>query len=172
MSEEKKIKSKIDVILIIIFILIILCDQLSKIFIVANNDKENISKGIITISFNNYKSENEYYKDNFITKIATDIIVFVIIIKFLRTQKDRMDNKVKSSLLLILAGGLGNFIDKIWNRQVIVFIKLGNLPLLNIAYIFIFIGWIAFAICMAYDTLKIRKEIKQKTEKSDEPEKI
>ncbi|MGN1326780.1 MAG: signal peptidase II [Clostridia bacterium] len=172
MPEEKKLKSKIDIILIIVFILIILCDQLSKIFIISNDDKEDISKGNITISFNKYKSENEYYKDNYVTTIATDIVVFIIVIKFLKTQKERMSNKVKISLILILAGGIGNFIDKVWNRQIIGFIKLGNLPLLNIAYIFIFIGWILFALSMAYDTIKTRKEIKQKAQKNDKTEDI
>ena len=137
---KKKTKSKIDVILIIIFILIILCDQLSKISIILNSEKTDISRGIITISFNNYKSENEYYKDNYVTTIATDIVVFIIVIKFLKTQKDRMDSKMKFALVFILSGGIGNFIDKLWNRQVISFIRLGNLPLLNIAYAFIFIG--------------------------------
>lgn len=168
MPEKKKVKSKIDVILIIIFILIILCDQLSKIFIISNSEQTDIAKGIITIDFNSYKSENEYYRDNYITAVATDIVVFIIIIKFLKTQKDRMDNKVKSALVFILSGGIGNFIDKIWNKQVISFMRLGNLPLLNIAYVFIFIGWIAFAVFMAYDTIKIRKELKQKPEKKDE----
>ena len=167
MPEEKNLKSKIDIILITVFILIILCDQLSKIFIIYNGDKEAISKGNITISFNNYKKENEYYKENYVTAVATDIVVFIIVIKFLKTQKARMDNKVKISLILILAGGIGNFIEKVWNKQEIAFIKIGDLPLLNIAYIFIFIGWIAFAICMACDTIKIRKEIKQKAPKND-----
>ena len=93
--------------------------------------------------------------------IFTDIIVFIVIIKFLKEQYKNMNNKIRTSLAFILGGGISNLIDKIWNKEVISFIKIGRLPTLNVAYIMIIIGWIAFLIFMVDTTIKAKEEIAQ-----------
>ena len=132
MSNSKKMKMGI----IAIIIAIILVDQITKIIAIKNIE------GIVT-------------------SWLTDIIVFIIIIKFLKEQNKNMENKVKISLLLILGGGISNFIDKIWNRDVIEFIHIWKLPILNVAYIVFAIGWILFLIFMVQNTLEVNKEIKK-----------
>lgn len=148
MQNDKKIK--ISIILIIFAIITI--DQIAKIIII-NNDSYTIG----TISL---KYEENAEKDSAMISILTDIVVFIIIIKFLKEQDKNMDNKVRTSLAFILGGGISNLIDKIWNKDVIGFIKIGKLPAINIAYIMLIIGWIAFITLMVKNTIKTNEEIK------------
>ena len=148
MQNDKKIK--ISIILIILAIITI--DQIAKIIII-NNDSYTIG----TISL---KYEENAEKDSAMISILTDIVVFIIIIKCLKEQDKNMDNKVRISLAFILGGGISNLIDKIWNKEVISFIKIGRLPTLNVAYIMIIIGWIAFITLMVKNTIKTNEEIK------------
>lgn len=148
MQNDKKIK--ISIILIILAIITI--DQIAKIIII-NNDSYTIG----TISL---KYEENAEKDSAMISILTDIVVFIIIIKFLKEQDKNMDNKVRISLAFILGGGISNLIDKIWNKDVIGFIKIGKLPAINIAYIMLIIGWIAFITLMVKNTIKTNEEIK------------
>lgn len=148
MQNDKKIK--ISIILIILAIITI--DQIAKIIII-NNDSYTIG----TISL---KYEEIAEKDSAMISILTDIVVFIIIIKFLKEQDKNMDNKVRTSLAFILGGGISNLIDKIWNKDVIGFIKIGKLPAINIAYIMLIIGWIAFITLMVKNTIKTNEEIK------------
>lgn len=148
MQNDKKIK--ISIILIILAIITI--DQIAKIIII-NNDSYTIG----TISL---KYEENAEKDSAMISILTDIVVFIIIIKFLKEQDKNMDNKVRISLAFILGGGISNLIDKIWNKDVIGFIKIGKIPAINIAYIMLIIGWIAFITLMVKNTIKTNEEIK------------
>lgn len=136
MTEKKKFKLSITILIIIAIILI---DQVSKILVI-NFVKQDV--GIITLS---QKSEEIKIADVIIS-ILSDCVVFTVIIKFLKEQSKYMSTKVKYSLAVILGGGMSNCIDKIWNGEVINFIKIGRLPSVNIAYILYIIGWLTFNI--------------------------
>ena len=155
MAEKKKFKVSIT---ILIIIAIILVDQISKILVI-NLVKQDT--GIIVLG---EKNENIKIEDVIIS-ILSDCVVFVIIIKFLKEQSKYMSEKVKYSLAVILGGGISNCIDKIWNGEVINFIKISNLPVVNIAYIFYIIGWLAFLVFMVKSTLIVKEELKQIEEK-------
>lgn len=155
MAEKKKFKVSIT---ILIIIAIILVDQISKILVI-NLVKQDT--GIIVLG---EKNENIKIEDVIIS-ILSDCVVFAIIIKFLKEQSKYMSEKVKYSLAVILGGGISNCIDKIWNGEVINFIKIGNLPAVNIAYIFYIIGWLAFLVFMVKSTLIVKEELKQIEEK-------
>lgn len=99
--------------------------------------------------------------EDVVTSIFKDFVVFIIIIKFLREQARNMDYKVKLSLAFILGGGISNVIDKIWNKgNVINYIKIGSFSPINLAYIILAIGWIAFIFFMVNNTLRTNYEIK------------
>lgn len=151
MSNDKKMKIRI----IVIIIMIILVDQITKI-VIMNNSMQTM--GIISLG---YTAGRKMDVDEVAMSVLTDIVVFAIIIKFLKEQSKNMDKKVKISLACILGGGISNLIDKIWNKDVIEVIKIGNLPTLNVAYIIFVIGWILFIILMVKNTLKVKEEIKQ-----------
>ena len=155
MTEKKKFKLSITILIIIAIILI---DQVSKILVI-NFVKQDI--GIITLS----EKKEEIKIDDVIISILSDCVVFIVIIKFLKEQSKYMSTKVKYSLAVILGGGISNCIDKIWNGEVINFIKIGRLPSVNIAYILYIIGWIAFLIFMVKNTLNIKEDLKNIEEK-------
>ena len=113
MTEKKRFKLSITILIIIAIILI---DQVSKILVI-NFVKQDI--GIITLS----EKKEEIKIDEVIISILSDCVVFIVIIKFLKEQSKYMSTKVKYSLAVILGGGMSNCIDKIWNGEVINFIK-------------------------------------------------
>lgn len=154
MDNSKKMKISI----IVIIIAIILIDQITK-FVAINN---NYTMGIVSFY---YEVQEVAEKDEIISSLLTDIIVFIIVIKFFKEQNKNMNNKTRISLALILGAGISNLIDKIWNKDVIDFIHIGKLPVLNVAYIAFAIGWIAFLVLMVQNTMKTNKEIKEIKEK-------
>ena len=87
MTEKKKFKLSITILIIIAIILI---DQVSKILVI-NFVKQDV--GIITLS---QKSE-EIKIDDVIISILSDCVVFTVIIKFLKEQSKYMSTKVKYS---------------------------------------------------------------------------
>ena len=84
----------------------------------------------------------------------SNIIISIFIIsnnyQIYGIKQREMTNKFTNiSLALILAGGFGNLIDRIFRGRVIDFIDISpvfNFPTFNIADILVVIGWIAFAL--------------------------
>lgn len=101
------------------------------------------------------------------TFIITSLIVIGIIIRFMIVQKNEMDHKTICALSLIIAGGLGNLIDRIIRGYVVDFIDITpiiSFPKFNIADIYIFIGCVLLAIFFGrimYHKAKIKKENKE-----------
>ena len=52
----------------------------------------------------------------------------------------------------------GNLIDRIWNKNVIIFMDLGKSIYLNLAYVYILIAWIGLAAFISKYTLKLLKD--------------
>ena len=138
---------------IIFIIIMISIDQLSKIVVINNS----FNIGIISFEVEE-KTKIKFMEVLF--SMLTDIAIFTIIIKFIKEQNKNMNRNIRFSLELVLSGGISNLIDKIWNGNVVTFIKIAKLPIINFAYILIFIGWISFLIFMAKDTIKIKDKIK------------
>ena len=141
-------KKKRYIVMLIIIILLVIIDQASK--MVVNNyfaDSQTIIKNIISIE----KVENEgfafgFNKEN-IQNIILSIFVILVIIKFLIKHEKHVNKLVIICMSMIIAGGIGNLIDRIFRGAVFDFIKLGiNFPVFNFADIFIFIGWIIYII--------------------------
>ena len=81
-----------------------------------------------------------------------------VVIRFMLNQKEMMNKFTSISLSLILAGGFGNLIDRIFRGTVIDFIDIS--PIFNIADILVVVGWISFALSMAIYTTKEFKNLK------------
>lgn len=98
--------------------------------------------------------------------IITNIVVLGLIVRFIWLQKERMDTKTLVILLVILAGGLGNVMDRIGRGFVVDFIRIfpsTNFPCFNIADACITIGWVGLAFVLAkyaYQEIK-NKEVKK-----------
>ena len=133
-------KNKINYLSLISFFCIL--DQFSKIYINLNSDKLlNKDFLILTIEYvRNYGAAFNIFSGSrlflsFISIISTIILTYLI---FISENK----NSNKYGLSLILAGSIGNGIDRILNGYVIDFIKIKfiDFPVFNIADIVINIG--------------------------------
>ena len=137
-----KIYDKNKIIYLFLITFFCLLDQISKIYINLNFYKLlNKDLFIFSIDFvRNYGAAFNIFSGSrlflcFISVISTFILFYFIFIR---------ENKIinKYGLSLILAGSIGNGIDRILNGYVIDFIKIKyiNFPVFNIADIVINIG--------------------------------
>lgn len=140
--KEKKDKK----ILIIIFFIALILDQISK--IIAYTNGWNISS----------ESSNNGYN------IVITLIIVLMLIRYISNDNTFIKLDTKIILTLAISGAIGNLIDRIWNQNVIIFIDLGKSIHLNFAYIYVLIAWIGFAAILTRNTMVIiknRKKVKE-----------
>ena len=144
---------KINLILVsIVFIL----DQISK-YIISLNIEYFLNKNIFIFSINylrNYGAAFNIFEGNRIFLSLISILSSIILIYFIFV-KERLNPLDRYGLSLILAGSLGNGIDRMIKGYVIDFInfKLFDFPIFNIADIAINIG----CIILIFNYFKLRK---------------
>ena len=95
------------------------------------------------------------------TNIFIGILFIFIIVRFLISQKNNIDSKTEIIIYMILAGGISNLIDRIIRGAVVDFINVKNFSDLNIADIYIVVGWILFIIFLILYLNKDVKKIKE-----------
>lgn len=143
----------------IVAIILLIIDQVSKIVAIKININITILENILNLKliFNTGIAFGIGQGDDIATFIISNIIVLGIIIRFIWLQKDRMDKVTMYGLFMILAGGIGNLIDRIFRGQVVDFIEIipsTHFPIFNLADIYIVIGWIILAFTFAMYTYK------------------
>ena len=155
MKNVKKI-NKVDIAIISIIIAIIVIDQISKI-IIQKVGNINIEQNTYSISEEDPNSGMMY--------IVTNLIIIVIITRFMLSQNQFIDKVLKVFLSFIIAGGISNLIDRIVRGYVLEWINISKidwLPMFNIADILVLVGWILVVGKFTYFTAK---ELRRKTEK-------
>ena len=155
MKNVKKI-NKVDIAIILIIIAIIVIDQVSKI-IVQNVGTINIEQNTYSISEEDPNSGMMY--------IVTNLIIIVIITRFMLSQNQFIDKVLKVFLSFIIAGGISNLIDRIVRGYVLEWINISKidwLPMFNIADVLVLVGWI---LVVGKSTYFTAKELRRKTEK-------
>lgn len=164
MGEQKSNKTiKISLIVLAIFLII---DQASKIFAFNTNIDIVVIENIFNLKLvlNSGIAFGVGQGSNLFTFIISNIIILGIIIRFIYIQKDRMDQITMYSLFTILAGGIGNMLDRIFRGEVIDFLNIlpkYNLPVFNFSDIYIVGGWMVLAFVFAkytYQEIKYRKK--------------
>ena len=133
-------------ILIIIFIIALVLDQVTKVIGYVNGWNINI---------NSDNSNHGYY-------IIMTIIIVIMIIRYISNENTFIKLDTKVILTLAISGAIGNLIDRIWNKNVIIFMDLGKSIYLNFAYIYVLIAWIGLAAILTKNTMKILKEKKER----------
>lgn len=145
----------------IIILLLVLIDQVLKVAIVNKNIKNNYLQ--------NFGAAFGFGDNSMILLILINIVVLGIIIKFIYSQKDRIDRKTLASFTLILAGGVSNLIDRIARGFVVDYIDITafiRFPMFNIADICVVIGWIMlFVSIIIYWYREVRVTEKKEEEK-------
>lgn len=129
-------------ILIIVFFIALILDQVTKFISYINGWNINI---------NNNTSNNGYY-------IMLTIIIVFMIIKYISNQNTFIKLDTEIILTLAISGSIGNLIDRIWNKNVIVFLDFGKSIYLNLSYIYILIAWVGLAVILTKNTMKILEE--------------
>ncbi|MCI8636900.1 MAG: signal peptidase II [Clostridia bacterium] len=156
MNKKGKLSKEV-ILLISIVVVIILVDQITKIWIRSSNEIDVIS-GVLTFKISeNNKSAYGIGSNSKAMYFATNLVILGVIFKFISTQNEFVDKKLKVFLSFILAGGISNVIDKLIQGYVTEFIdfsQIVNLPVINIADLFILIGWVATAAIFASFTVK------------------
>ena len=155
MKNVKKI-NKFDIAIILIVIAIIVIDQISKI-IIQKVGNINIEQNTYSISEEDPNSGMMY--------IVTNLIIIVIITRFMLSQNQFIDKVLKVFLSFIIAGGISNLIDRIVRGYVLEWINISKidwLPMFNIADVLVLVGWILVVGKFTYFTAK---ELRRKTEK-------
>lgn len=164
-KSKKKVTKKMILSIILVLVLVIL-DQFFKIYVLKNNmDNKIIIENALQIDYvENSGGAFGIGQNSTITFVITNIIVLGLILRFIYIQKDEMDTKTLIMLLLILAGGISNFMDRISLGFVVDYINVFpkvNFPRVNLADIYICIGWIAFILTVTIRTLRDLCEIKK-----------
>lgn len=147
-------KNKILKLIVVLTILLICIDQISKV-VIQYNYEAPIGEGFIGITLiENTGMAFGFNSGNTKNMILTALIL-LLIVNFIKNQIDRIDAKTAVALSLILAGGISNLIDRIIRGGVVDFIRVRGFAIFNIADCYIVLGWILMVIFI----FKIDKEI-------------
>ncbi|MFP4567356.1 MAG: signal peptidase II [Candidatus Woesearchaeota archaeon] len=139
--------------LIFLLLLLVLLDQITKqIF-----SKQTIDLGLFAFRkvTNTGMSFGLFQGNNLIFIVITTIFIALIIY----FRKEFKENKI--ALTLIIAGAIGNLIDRIIHGHVIDFIDFKTFPVFNVADSIIFIG----VMIIIYTEIKNIKKEQNKTKK-------
>lgn len=166
-SRENKIKNKIIenkklIILLIMIICLIEVDQIIKNIIVNNiyNSSITIINGILKLTYiENTGGAFGIGNNSVIMFIIVNIIIITLIAKFIISKKDEISKYILISLGFIVAGGIGNLIDRVFRGFVVDYIDINPLikyPVFNFADIFVVAGCVIIAINLIVSIVKER----------------
>ena len=146
-------KNKINYLIIIIFFCIL--DQLSKIYVTSNLHKFlNKDFLIFTIDLvRNYGAAFNIFSGNRLFLSLISIISTILLGYFTFINENKLINKY--GLSFIIAGSIGNGLDRIFDGYVVDFIKIKfiDFPVFNIADIVINVG--VLILVVSYSRYKI-----------------
>lgn len=134
-----------------IFILILLLDQLTKYFAVKllmNGEPYVIIKGFLQLEYvENFGAAFGILQNRKIFFIIITLVVIIAVIFYLKRNYYYINRPMKAALTMLLAGAVGNFIDRVRLGYVIDFVhvnfgKFYDFPVFNIADSFIVISTI------------------------------
>jgi len=156
-SRSKKIKNKIrknkDILILLgIVICLTFIDQIVKFAIIENlyNSSKTILNGVLNLTYvENTGGAFGIGNNSTLMFITVSIIVISLITKFIISKKDEMSTYILIGLGLILGGGIGNLIDRIFKGFVVDYIDFSPLikyPVFNIADVCVVVGCIIIGI--------------------------
>lgn len=146
--------SKMLKIAIILCIIIIVIDQLSKILI-ANFIPETVGNECFSIEITKNTGMAFGFNSGNTKNIFLSIFVIFILITFIKNQKTQIDTKTLVAISMVIGGGISNIIDRIFRGGVFDFIKILFIPNFNIADLCICTGWLLLVIFLIIYTRKV-----------------
>lgn len=124
-------KNKIIKIVVIVCLIVILLDQGTKFLATKFLSDKVVQNTGMAFGFNDGNAKN----------IILTIFVLIILISFLKNQRNELDTKTIIALSLALGGGVSNLLDRIFRGGVLDFIGIWKFPKFNIADICICLAW-------------------------------
>ena len=154
--------NKLNISLLFLFLFLVTLDQITKALVINFFDLyESVPLfPIINLTFVvNYGFAFGLLNDPSLNQIVVSIIILLIILYFLYLLSKTQDSIFRFSLVLILAGALGNFIDRIIRGFVIDFIDVYigkyHWPAFNIADSCITVGFMILIVNILFLNKKI-----------------
>ena len=154
--------NKFNLSLIYLFLSLVILDQLTKYLVIENFDLYDSVKllPLVNLTFVvNYGFAFGILNNPSINQILVSIVILMIILYFLYLLLKTQDKIFKLSLVLIISGAIGNFIDRIIRGFVIdfidVYIDVFHWPAFNIADSCITIGFVILMINILFFNKKI-----------------
>lgn len=162
---------------IILIIVLVLIEQLTKIYAI-NNTRETeqvIIKNVLSFSYleNTGIAFGMAQGDNANIIIISNILVIALIIRFMVAQNEKIGPKTMFLLSMAVAGGASNLIDRIFRGYVVDFINLliiPSYPRCNLADIFLVVSWFILVIVFAVQAkkeLNIEKKLENANKKGE-----
>ena len=154
MHKEKK---KLLIINLILIVLLVVLDQVTKYFAVMGlKDKPSIA--IIENVFELHYLENRgaafgmLQGQKIFFVCITIVILAVIAYVFAKMPNEKKYNKLNIALVFIVSGAIGNLIDRVAYNYVVDFLyfKLIDFPVFNVADIYVTLASIYFAILVLF----------------------
>ena len=161
--KDKLIKNKKILLVILIAIIAISIDQIVKILVVNNlyNSSVTILNGVLNLTYvENTGGAFGIGNDSTTMFVIVNVIIIAIIVKFIVSKRDDIATYILVSLALILSGGIGNLIDRLFRGYVIDYIDISPIikyPMFNIADICVVTGCIIIIGSLIFTTLKTRR---------------
>mgnify|MGYP002518369143 FL=1 len=152
-------KEKKQYVLVIMLILsIIIIDQVVKFCVILNQPIE-IGTSVIRINYIEQEESNVEIVQ-VLSSIFADLLVILILTRFLLRQIKNMNVATKIAIAFVLGGAISNVIDRFIRGRVIKYINISGIinsfPVFNIAHIFIVVGFVIFVITVGIDLIKMR----------------
>lgn len=141
---------------------LITIDQIIKSTIINSicNSSVTLINGILKLTYiENTGGAFGIGNDSNLMFIIVNIIIITIIAKFIISKKNELPTSMLLGLSLILAGGIGNLIDRVFRGFVIDYIDINPLikyPVFNIADVCVVVGCIIVGINVIVGIIKDR----------------
>jgi signal peptidase II len=128
---------------VLVFVLILIVDQITKALVVSNNLYYDLKVFAINYVQNTGISFGLFPGNNMLM-----IWIYLIVLGVLMTSVDKIKKQEIAYYLMIITGLIGNLIDRIFRGFVVDFIDFKFWPVFNIADMLIVIGVIGLIVMM------------------------
>lgn len=152
-----------------LIIILVIIDQLIKFIIISTIASSGVTisliPGVLELSYVENIGAAWGLIPTRIFLIGLDIMIIFAIIKLSTNKQYELEENVKLGFSLILAGGIGNLLDRIFRGYVIDYIDINNIlnyPVFNFADICIVVGIILVFIIIIKNTIKKQETINEK----------
>lgn len=146
----------------------VIVDQILKLIIFntigASGQTINLIPGILQLTYVENTGAAFGFFNARLFLIIFDILIMFFIIKILLDKKYPLNDKTKTGLCLIIAGGIGNLIDIIFRGFVIDYIDITQIidyPVFNFADILVVVGVILIIATIIVNTVKSQESINE-----------